>query len=160
MTPNSFSQIQSCHLGERGAERGEFNFQPGGEEHHHLRVLVHQQDCRGKRPKGAREKENDKKNPYSKVEQLEPEVVERRECRQVPETSYRTELRVTQQISYVPECQMVQQQVPKIPPFSSSTDQVCSQSSCQPSGCTDGGSICSATGDLPCFSFLYSHLPP
>ena len=50
-----------------------------------------------------------------KVEQLEPEVVERRECRQVPETSYRTELRVTQQISYVPECQMVQQQVQKRP---------------------------------------------
>ena len=48
----------------------------------------------------------------TKVEQLEPEVVERKECRQVPETSYRTELRVTQQISYVPECQMVQQQVP------------------------------------------------
>ena len=42
-------------------------------------------------------------------------MVERRECRKVPETSYRTELRVTQQISYVPECQMVQQQVPKIP---------------------------------------------
>ena len=42
-------------------------------------------------------------------------MVERRECRQVPETSYRTELRVTQQISYVPECQMVQQQVPEYP---------------------------------------------
>merc|ERR1711936_1222969 len=34
-----------------------------------------------------------------KVEQLEPEVVERRECRKVPETSYRTELRQTQPCS-------------------------------------------------------------
>merc|ERR1712004_610896 len=71
-----------------------------------------------------------------KVELMDPEVVERRECRRVPETSYRTELRVTQQISYVPECQMVQQQV-------------CSQSPCQQSGCTDGGSICSATEQQP-----------
>merc|ERR1719166_881278 len=71
-----------------------------------------------------------------KVELMDPEVVERRECRRVPETSYRTELRVTQQISYVPECQMEQQQV-------------CSQSPCQQSGCTDGGSICSATEQQP-----------
>merc|ERR1719195_2386538 len=71
-----------------------------------------------------------------KVELMDPEVVERRECRRVPETSYRTELRVTQQISYVPECQTVQQQV-------------CSQSPCQQSGCTDGGSICSATEQQP-----------
>ena len=35
--------------------------------------------------------------------------------------------------------------------------QVCSQSSCQPSGCTDGGSICSATGDhIQVLSFTHT----
>ena len=60
----------------------------------------------------VRKKEKEKTETFApQVELMDPEVVERRECRRVPETSYRTELRVTQQISYVPECQMVQQQV-------------------------------------------------
>jgi len=62
--------------------------------------------------------------------------VTRVKCQRVPVTTYGMERRMVTVVQYVPECQMVNQQV-------------CSQSSCQPSGCTDGGSPCSSTEVLP-----------
>lgn len=60
------------------------------------------------------------------------EVVSREVCQRVPKTTFRVVEQMQMVLSYVPECQMVNQQV-------------CSQSPCQINGCTDGGSVCSST---------------
>ena len=69
-------------------------------------------------------------------------------CQRVPVTTYGVERRMVTVVQYVPECQMVNQQV-AARLLAATSPQVCSQSSCQPSGCTDGGSPCSGTGAPP-----------